>query len=375
MSRAVCSVVRSGEHMRVSRGFRWSSVVTVGLVGAPPSRQIQRTAVSVSRGWLSRTVAADRRVVEAVKAGDKAAVASLLRQRANVNTPEADGTTALHWAVREDDPDTADKLIRAGADVKAANRYGVTAISLACVNGNAGADRAAAQGRRRRQRDGTRGRDRAHDRGADRQRRCRESAAGARRRRRRPRELARTDRADVGRRAAASADDSRAPRARRRRQRALEPREVGTPDDGGAEGEVAAARQHDAAALRHPRRLHRVREGPRRRRRGPQRRRSGRHHPVDLGAHQRTLRRGRIPHRQGRGREPVRQDRPHGALRRGGRSLDAVLEPAVAEGVRRRADEPRHREEAVGARRERQRAAEDGAALSDEGRSRATTPC
>ena len=78
-----------------------------------------------------------RRVVEAVKAGDKAAVAVLLRQHANVNTAEADGTTALHWAVREDDLDLADRLIRAGADVKAANRYGVTAIYLAAVNGNA----------------------------------------------------------------------------------------------------------------------------------------------------------------------------------------------------------------------------------------------
>ena len=79
---------------------------------------------------------ADRRVVEAVKAGDKMAVAALLRRRASVNTPEADGTTALQWAVREDDLALADTLIRAGADAKAANRYGVTALYLACVNGN-----------------------------------------------------------------------------------------------------------------------------------------------------------------------------------------------------------------------------------------------
>jgi ankyrin repeat protein len=79
----------------------------------------------------------DRRVVEAVKAGDQAAVTALLRQRVGVNTPEADGTTALHWAVRADDLELAELLIRAGADVKAINRYGVTAISLACVNGNA----------------------------------------------------------------------------------------------------------------------------------------------------------------------------------------------------------------------------------------------
>jgi uncharacterized protein len=79
---------------------------------------------------------ADRRVVEAVKSGDHALVASLVRQRVNVNTPEPDGTTALHWAVREDDLALADVLIRAGADVRAANRYGVTAIYLAAVNGN-----------------------------------------------------------------------------------------------------------------------------------------------------------------------------------------------------------------------------------------------
>jgi uncharacterized protein len=79
----------------------------------------------------------DRRIVEAVKSGDQAEVTTLLRQRVNVNTPEPDGTTALHWAVRDDDLALTDKLIRAGADVKAGNRYGVTAVYLAAVNGNA----------------------------------------------------------------------------------------------------------------------------------------------------------------------------------------------------------------------------------------------
>ena len=49
----------------------------------------------------------------------------------------SDGSTPLHWAVRNDDLETANSLIRGGADVKAANRYGVTPLSLACVNGNA----------------------------------------------------------------------------------------------------------------------------------------------------------------------------------------------------------------------------------------------
>ena len=78
----------------------------------------------------------DLRLIEAVKAGDKAAATALLRQRVNVNVPEADGTTALHWAVRQDELELVDRLIKAGADVKAANRYGVTALYLACVNGS-----------------------------------------------------------------------------------------------------------------------------------------------------------------------------------------------------------------------------------------------
>jgi ankyrin repeat protein len=54
-----------------------------------------------------------------------------------VNAPEADGTTALAWAVHQDDLDLAGRLVRAGANVNAANRYGITPLYLACVNGNA----------------------------------------------------------------------------------------------------------------------------------------------------------------------------------------------------------------------------------------------
>ena len=75
-------------------------------------------------------------LVEAVKSGDPAAVLALLRQGADVNTPEVDGTTALHWATHRDDLTTADILIRAGADADAVTRYGVTPLSLAATNGS-----------------------------------------------------------------------------------------------------------------------------------------------------------------------------------------------------------------------------------------------
>ena len=62
---------------------------------------------------------------------------ALLQKKVDVNAPEADGTTALHWAVRNNDATLVDRLIRAGANAKAANRYGVTPIALACENGSA----------------------------------------------------------------------------------------------------------------------------------------------------------------------------------------------------------------------------------------------
>ncbi len=76
------------------------------------------------------------RLVDAVKRGDAAAVHALLRARVDVNAPEGDGTTALHWAVQADDVALARTLIRAGAKVSAANRLGVTPMALAATNGS-----------------------------------------------------------------------------------------------------------------------------------------------------------------------------------------------------------------------------------------------
>ncbi len=50
---------------------------------------------------------------------------------------QPDGATALHWAAHWDDLDTAALLLRAGADVNAANDFGVTPLSIACTNASA----------------------------------------------------------------------------------------------------------------------------------------------------------------------------------------------------------------------------------------------
>ena len=83
-------------------------------------------------GSLCSLYGAEAHVADAVMNGE-----TLPADHANVNTPQPDGTTALHWAVRRDDVAAVDSLIKAGADVKAANRYGITPINLAATSGNA----------------------------------------------------------------------------------------------------------------------------------------------------------------------------------------------------------------------------------------------
>ena len=53
-----------------------------------------------------------------------------------IDAPQADGMTALHWAVYRDDLGATEMLLEAGADANVTNRYGVPPLSLACQNGN-----------------------------------------------------------------------------------------------------------------------------------------------------------------------------------------------------------------------------------------------
>lgn len=103
--------------MRVTRPLRWWIVPLLSVAGL----------AATSPG----------RLVDAARHQDREAVRALLKQHADVNAPQADGATALHWAAYWDDAETADLLIRAGASVNAANDLGVTPLALACANANA----------------------------------------------------------------------------------------------------------------------------------------------------------------------------------------------------------------------------------------------
>ncbi len=76
-------------------------------------------------------------IIEALKAGDLETARTLVAVGADVNAPQGDGATALHWAAHRNHLGAARLLIEAGADVNAANGLGATPLWLAAINGSA----------------------------------------------------------------------------------------------------------------------------------------------------------------------------------------------------------------------------------------------
>ena len=101
------------------------------------SKQIGMWTTICLLSAISLTAAVKAPLADAAENMDRQAFRTLLRQSADVNAPQVDGMTALHWAARHDDLEMAKLLVKADADASAANRYGVTPLTLACTNGNA----------------------------------------------------------------------------------------------------------------------------------------------------------------------------------------------------------------------------------------------
>ncbi len=111
-----------------------------------PRRRESSLAAAVAALLFSTSLAAqsingndsrDLDLLLAVKAGESTQALVLLDGATNVNFPEADGMTALHYAVLNNDLTIVTSLIEAGADIGATTRYGVTPIYLAAQNGSA----------------------------------------------------------------------------------------------------------------------------------------------------------------------------------------------------------------------------------------------
>ena len=76
-------------------------------------------------------------VADAAMRGDVATVRSLIARRADVNAPQGDGMTALHWAADRGDSAMTAELLRAKADVRLRTRIGAyTPLHIAARTGN-----------------------------------------------------------------------------------------------------------------------------------------------------------------------------------------------------------------------------------------------
>jgi ankyrin repeat protein len=108
-----------------------------GVVRAAHS--IRRAAVfaALSFGVIHGNALAASDVADAAMRDDATRVVTLIAAKADVNAPQPDGSTALHWAAYHGDVKLAGALLRAHANPGAVMENGMTPLSLACENGNA----------------------------------------------------------------------------------------------------------------------------------------------------------------------------------------------------------------------------------------------
>ena len=99
------------------------------------------TLVGVVAAWSSIAAVASRApaspIADAAMRGDVATVRALIARRADVNAPQGDGMTALHWAADHGDSAIAVELLRAKANVTARTRIGAyTPLHIAARAGS-----------------------------------------------------------------------------------------------------------------------------------------------------------------------------------------------------------------------------------------------
>ena len=99
------------------------------------------TLVGVVAAWSSIAAVASRPpaspIADAAMRGDVATVRMLIARRADVNAPQGDGMTALHWAADHGDSAMAAELLRAKANVALRTRIGAyTPLHIAARTGS-----------------------------------------------------------------------------------------------------------------------------------------------------------------------------------------------------------------------------------------------
>ena len=124
--------------LKLYTGLSVAAVVVATTVGVAAQNSNTNAGASGSRVLPdAQTTKAPSPLADAVQQQNKQAIQALLAKKGDVNAVQADGATALHWAVYAEDADVTAQLIRAGAKVNVRNNYGVSPFALAAKQGNA----------------------------------------------------------------------------------------------------------------------------------------------------------------------------------------------------------------------------------------------
>ena len=98
---------RGARSIRLQADVRLKPDTLLWRTSAPIRSHIRRyinamrvTGVCLVLSLIAAPAMAATRLIDAVKRGDVTAVRSLIASKSDVNAPDADGSTALHWAAR-----------------------------------------------------------------------------------------------------------------------------------------------------------------------------------------------------------------------------------------------------------------------------------
>src|SRR5258708_6398953 len=120
-------------------GQSWPRGTTIETSEFCKVRLETKLALFVLWGVLFSSVAAaaGSDVADAVMRQDQAQLNQLIAAKADVNSAQPDGSTALHWAAYHGDGQVASQLLKSGANPNVRTATGMTPLLLACEAANA----------------------------------------------------------------------------------------------------------------------------------------------------------------------------------------------------------------------------------------------
>jgi ankyrin repeat protein len=130
-SRPVADAVRGA---LLSAVFAMPMLAAAADAGAPP---VSAAPTAPSAPIVAVKPNVTPKLISLLERGERTEALTLIQAGADVRATDADGTTALHWAAHFGDAEVTKALIKAGADVKAVNTYGATPMSSAAEIGSA----------------------------------------------------------------------------------------------------------------------------------------------------------------------------------------------------------------------------------------------